>query len=226
MSKDKAPAYLKSAKRPEPSKDKLEELKSLVKSYRDLSAEAVDIATRLSEKQATMNEMKKKTIPEFMEKIGVPSITVEAEGNLPAFEAVRKPFFSAGISADWEEERKEEAYAYLESIGEGDLLKYWVTFPFPREYQPAVSQFLREVKKIKLLVVPKGKKKKERVPVPLPEVERSVHSGTLTKWLRERIESDGNMPNLDKIGGFVGTVAEVKPVKEKKPRSNRPALGA
>ncbi len=225
MSKtDKAPAFLKKAKKPEVAADKLDQVKALVKKYRDETFEANQIATSLSEKQAILNRLKKEEIPSLMEKFGIPSITVEAEGNYPAFTAERKPFYSAGISADWPEEKKQEAYDYLESIGEGDLITNEVSYRFPREYQPAVAQFIREVQKIKLMILPKGKKKKERLSVPPPEVSKGVHSGTLKKWLRERVESDGKMPKLDKIGGFVGVVAEVKEVKEKKPRPNRPEV--
>lgn len=225
-----APAFLKGAKKPEASEDKLEALKKMVRQYRDTRMEVNAIMESAAEKSKVLKEAKEKTIPEFMERIGVPSITIEAEGNYPAYVAERKPFYSAGIRADWPPEMKEEGFAYVESLGYGELIKTFVTFPFPRELQAAVVPFLKACKGLKLTAVveepskkPGGKPKrvKKTFSLPLPEVERTIHAGTLTKWLREQVEDAGFMPKLDKIGGFVGTIADVKEVKEKKPRANR-----
>ncbi len=159
-----------------------------------------------------------------MEKIGVPSITIEAEGNYPAFTAERNPFFAANIAADWPPEKRDEAFAYIESLGYGELIKTFVSFAFPRELQPAVSSFLKVIKSLTLVATVKvgGKKRRLKYKVPTPTIERTIAHGTLTKWLREQVEDEAKMPDLEKIGGFVGNIADVKPVKEKKPRANRP----
>lgn len=229
MSKQ-APAFMAKAKKPEVSADKLEALKTLVRKYRNEKFEVDQLLVSASEKGKSLSEMRKKTIPEFMDKVGVPAITVEAEGNYPAFTAERKPFFQANIAADWPPEMREEAFAYVESLGYGELIKTFITFSFPKDLYPAVVPFLKACKTMKLVAMvdqpaAKGKKpkrKKVQFTLPLPEVEKTIHAGTLTKWLREQVEEEGFMPKLDKIGGFVGTVADVKEVKEKKPRANRP----
>lgn len=231
-----APAFMKDAKKPEASADKLEALKKLIKDYRNTKFEVDAIMQSAIEKSKTLEEAKKKTIPEFMDKIGVPSITLEAEGNYPAFECKRKPFYSANIQADWPPELREEGFKYVESLGYGELIKTFVTFAFPKDQQGAVLPFLKSCKGLTLTamvdVPTKGKNGKPGKPkrvrqtfsLPIPEVEKTIHAGTLTKWLRESVEDEGFMPKLDKIGGFVGVVADVKEVKEKKPRANRPKL--
>jgi hypothetical protein len=232
----KAPSFVK-GKKATPSPDKLEALKAMVREYRNKQHSVNLSLVEISETQRELTEMKKKTIPEFMEKVQVPSITVDPEvvGNVsyPAFTAERKPFYSANIAADWPPTLKEQAFAYVEKMGYGELMKTFVTFAFPRDLQPAVVPFLKACKSLKLVAVveevnAKGKKVKRRreFDVPVPEVEKTIHSGTLTKWLREQVENEGNVPDLDKIGGFVGTVAEIKEVKEKKPRANRPQPAA
>ncbi len=225
----KAPAFLKNAKKAEPSKDKLEELKAMVKEYRNKQHAVNAILAEAAEASASLSEAKKKTIPEFMEKIGVPSITIDPEvvGNVsyPAFTAERKPFYSANIAADWPPELRDAAFDYIEKQGYGELIKTFLTFAFPRDLQAAVVPFLKACKSMKLTFTVKEGKKNKRVtvPVPVPEIERTIHAGTLTKWLREQVENEGTVPDLTKIGGFVGTVADVKEVKEKKPRANRVA---
>lgn len=69
-----------------------------------------------------------------------------------------------------------------------------------------------------MLVVVANKKKggkNIRLDVPEPRVERTVHWATLTAWLRRQVEENKFIPDLSKIGGFIGRRAAPKEVKEK-----------
>lgn len=222
------PAVAKAMRRGDggPSADKLEHLKQLAREARDALIAVTSVSERLAAAKQTYKEYREKKLPDFMEQIRVPSITLEADGNLPAFEATRKPFYSAGISKDAEnsEERREAMYEYLDEIGHGDLVTKTVTFDFPREVSDAaIARFIKAARKIKLEAFespPKGSKAKRgpRIEVPHAEIERGVHSGRLTAWLKRQVEDHDFVPDLSKIGGFIGTVVDLLPVKEKKKR--------
>lgn len=215
-----APSFLDQVEKVVPQNDKLEELKKLIRQYRDDKFEVDNILQSAQEKNKALNELKRKIIPEFMQEIGVPSITLEAEGNYPAFTTECKPFYAANIAADWPPELREAAFEYIEKLGYGELIKTFVTFAFPRELQKTVVPFLKNCKDMEITVTEKdGSKTNFKLPV--PEVQRTIHPGTLAKWLREQVEKGGAIPDLDKIGGFVGVVADVKEVKERKVRAKR-----
>lgn len=212
--------------------DRLEELKKLVRNARTLSIMIGEKKAEVAELEGRLAKAKNEVIPTFMDEIRVPSITIDAEGNYPAFECVARPFYRANIAADWEPAKKEEAFAYLESIGEGDLIKTSVTYYFTREEAAMVKPFLAAVTKLKFTIkvvsfIGKGKKRRktektQKVSPPPAVVEKTVQWNTLTAWLRRKVETSGTIPKLDKIGGAVGTVADLKPVEvQKAPQVNQ-----
>lgn len=216
MSTKKPPKWMDKVKKPEVSRGKLETIKRAVREVRDLTLTHDSLTEQASSVKKKITELEMKKLPDIMEGAGVPSITLEAEGNLPAYEAKSKAYYSAGIKADWPDEDRTRAFDYLVSIGHGELIRTEVTYGFPKDTPPAVvDRFLREVRKIKLGA---GKK---AVSIPFPTLERGVNTQTLTAWLKDQVENEGFMPKLDLIGGFVGKKVSIKEVKEKKPRAGR-----
>jgi hypothetical protein len=207
----------------EPSPDKLDELRKLVRNARVLKMEIERLEEDKAELERRYTKARTEVIPAFMEENNIPAITIGKEGNYPAYDCVVRPYYRANIAADWEPAKKEEAFKYLESIGEGDLIKTAVTFYFPQEHYAAVSLFLKAVGRLKFVVkvaefVGRGKSKRKivkkmTVKPPLAVVEKSVQWNTLSAWLRRRVERTGVVPKLDKIGGSVGVVADLKEVE-------------
>jgi len=203
------------------SEDKLDRLRVLVGAARDIQMMVTQKEEEIDALKARLTKARTLDIPQFMEDNGIPAITLGAEGNAPAVECVRVPFYQANIKTDWEPQRRDAAFAYLEKIGEGDLIKTTITYFFPKEDQGATGDFIEKVSKLKIVKkvgkAKKGAKQKvEAVRVPTPVIERGVPWNSLTAWLKRKVENDKFVPDLEKIGAFVGTVADIKPLKEKK----------
>jgi hypothetical protein len=116
------------------------------------------------------------------------------EGNLPEIEVKVEAFYSASIAKGWDAAKKKAAFAYLESLDAGDLIKTIVSIPFKREERD-------EVQKLVDLVEDEGFE---------TEVEESVHASTLKSWLKERTEKHKEETDLEKIGGMIGRIAKLK----------------
>lgn len=222
---DAVRAAIKAAPKKEAEPDKLDELRKLVRNARILAVEIGEKEEEVSRLKERYERARTDVIPTFMVENNIPSITLGAEGNYPPYECVAKPYYRANIAADWEPKRREEAFEYLESLGEGDLIKTSVTFYFSREESGMVAPFLKAVRKLKFLVdvvayVGKGKarrkiKRREKVLVPPAVVERTVQWNTLSAWLRRKVEGEGVVPKLEKIGGAMGTIADISEVEVK-----------
>lgn len=184
---------------PAPSEDGLSRLREAVASARDLERTIGDLTERLSDRKRQLNEIRQKTLPDLFQEVGVKSVVLEPSGNLPAYEAEVRPYFSANIAADWDEERRERAFAWLSEQGEGDMIKTIYTVELGRgtsKMQKALSAALR---KLKVAF----------------SARKGVPHTTLTAWLRERYKKGEPLspPELETIGATVGVVATLKEKK-------------
>ena len=193
------------AARPEDNTDKLAELKRGVQKARDLTQEKADLESRLKETNIALEEMKRKTLPDLLASAGVPSIEIEAEGNQPGFRVDLKDDYYANIPADWPEDQRKAAFAYLTSLGEGDLIKTEVITSFGREDRESALAFANELSR-------EGKSVALKEAIPFQ---------TLTAWLKNKAEKHAKdpaknpLPDLDKINGKIGKIVVIKPLKEK-----------
>jgi len=204
---DAPPSFLADAisARPEDNTDKLEQLKAGVAKARSLTLEKEDLEARLKEANIALEEMKRKTLPDLLANAGVPSIEIEPDGNQPGFKVELKDDYYANIPADWPQDQRKAAFAYLTSLGEGDLIKTEVITSFGREDREAALAFANELAK-------EGKS------VALKE---AIPHSTLTAWLKNKAEKHAKdpvknpLPDLDKINGKIGKICTIKPLKEK-----------
>lgn len=205
-----------SERKPVLPSEKLEKLKGMVRDARDLQIRIANGNELLGKLNGEFNEYKTKTIPDYMEGLGVPSITVDMGGNEPPFTARVRAYYKANIEADWPEEKRQEAFDYLKEIGHDDLIKTYVSFAFPKGVTTKeIEQFTKAVKAIKI------KAGKTFLGIPIPEIERGVHWGTLTSWLKDQVERVKFIPDLDKIGAKVGKIAVIEEVKTDNNRSKQ-----
>lgn len=198
------PAHLQRAITETPPRvegDKLLELREMVAAARDLEKERDMLNERLKEVNSALDGPEGyyfRKLPSLMSEIGVPSITIEANGNLPAYVATASPYYKASIAADWPEEKRKEAFDYLEEIEAGDLIKTEVTVAFPREQRELAVKFKEMVDK---------KYHSNSI------IKENVAWNTLTAWLKEQVEEVGEIPQLDKIGGVVSRIVKLKEKK-------------
>lgn len=194
------PAALKAAvlkSKPASDPDATARLREAVTKARGIQTNIEDLEIQIAAQKADLNKMFREELPDLMDAIGSLSIELAGDGNQPNFVAKLVPYYHANISAKWEAEKRKRAFDWLEANGHGDLIKTNVAVPFRREDRKKAVAF--------------AEKNKELGPI----VKEEVHFGTLTSWLREQVEEKNTLPPLDLIGGDVGRVVEIKPVKIK-----------
>lgn len=181
-----------------PSEDTLEKIRAKAKEAKNIELDITDLEEQIKRLNARLHQIIFSELVDMMANAKVDALEVAAEGNRAAFNARLKPYYSASIPADAPEEKRIAAFAMLEANKAADIIKTIVTVNFPKEERKAVAAFIKKL--------PKGV---------THDVKASVHKGTLTKWLRERVESGGVVPPLEPINGVVGRTVELKDIKEK-----------
>jgi hypothetical protein len=199
--KTATPALVAAMKnRPPVPEDRLDQLRDAVRRARDLRLKLEELERQVEDTTASITAIEQHELIDIMDQAGVPSITLAAEGNLPGYIAKAQPYHHANIAAGWPEERRQAGFDYLESQNAGDLVKREFTIVIAREDHALGKRIEAGLKKLKVEYA----------------VKLSTPWGTLTAWLKERIEMDQVIPDLDKIGGTVGRVVKLKPLKEDK----------
>lgn len=176
-----------------PNEDLLLKIKATAQSLRDKKYEIKNIEERLSAAKDDLRTITRDTLPDLMAQAGMPRMTIEAEGNTPAFEIRVRPFARANIAASWPVDQREAAFEWLDDHGHGDLIKTCITLELPREDRSGALELLGKLRSL-------GYE---------PKIEEAVHHMTLSKWLKEMIKR-GEIVPLDIIGAEVGTEATIK----------------
>lgn len=179
------------------SGDMLKKLSDKATELRDVELEIATLEERLSTLNTRKYNIEREELPELMGEAGVDSVGIPASGNQPALDLKLRPFYKAGIGAEWEPERRQAGFDYLDEVGAGDLIKTGLIVAFAREDREEAKTLLKQLRKL-------GHK---------PEIKQDVHWATLTSWLKEKSEA-GDDVKLDLIGGQVGMI--VKPTPRKK----------
>lgn len=180
----------------QPNNDRLVELRRVATNARDLELQIAEQEEQLRNLKSQLNELYKTTLPDLMDNAGVDHVGIPAIGNLPAMDFRMRPYYSANIAASWPQERKEIAFDFLTTMAAEDLIKTEVKAALPKGKLELAKKLVQAAAALK-------------IPTTLT---KSVHSGTLSAWLRELVEKHHTIPkveDLEKIGGSIGRV--VKP---------------
>jgi hypothetical protein len=183
----------------EPSKDRLVRLKEAVASLRDLELEKANLAEKLSGLNASIQKYTREDLPDLFLATGLSSLTLEPQGNLPAYTAKLETEVKAVIQKDWPPEQREAAFSWLHDQGADDLIKATITVTFDKEE-------VDKAKALRRVLVDEGYN---------VNFEMTVHHMTLSSWLRERWSSRNMPPNISTIGGYVGPVVRLATKKGK-----------
>lgn len=189
-----APAFLASKAPPAQPEDRLQAIRAKVAELRDLEQTKADLDERLKAVNVAIYDLQHKKLPELMAEVRIKSLTIGPDGNSPGVTAKLSPYYKANIETEWPEDRRKAALDYLTAEGHGDLIKTVVAVSFNREARDAALSFLAELKQSGLSA----------------EAKETVHHMTLTAWLKEQVERHSKVPDLDKIGGTVGSIVKVK----------------
>lgn len=177
-----------------PSDDQLVQLRDLLAQARDKEEEKAFLEERLKTVNKELTELQFRTLPDAFEELGISSFTLAPDGNHPAVTAEAKPYFKANIAASWPADKRQEAFQYLTETGHEDLIKTKLVLAFPRAERAAAKEIISELRKRGLS----------------PEIKEDVPHSTLTAWLKEQVEKFQQLPDLEKIGGAVGRIVNLK----------------
>jgi uncharacterized protein YfeS len=158
-------------------------LSRLIRESQKVDDEIKQTEQFLKDLKAKKRVVDEEDIPALMQELGVESLTVD--GNKVSVEK----FVSARIPDD----RKEEAYGFLRSIGEGDIIKNDVVVSFGMGQDNVAGAVLDDLRT-------KGLE---------PNQKTHIHPMTLRSWVKNRIESQQEI-DYDTFGVYVGNRAVIK----------------
>lgn len=176
------------------NQDKLENVRNRVREMRDIEVRMDQLEEQLSQTKKEHFQLIHNDLPDLFSELNIDKLGLPAEGNLPAYDVELKPFYQANIAVAWPEEKRAEAFNWLEQNGAGDLIKTTLTINFGRE-QSHIAQQLKE----------SLEKQNYEVKSAL-----TVSHQTLTAFVKEQIERHHETPPLDVLGAQVGLVVRPK----------------
>jgi len=157
-------------------------LSGLIRQSLEVDQKIADAEQYLKDLKFQKRKVNEEDIPNLMQEMGMDSVTVD--GNKVAL----RQFVHARIADD----KKDEAFAWIRSIGEGDIIKNDVTVSFASGEDNMAGAVVDDLRN-------KGLE---------PAQKTHVHPMKLKAWVRDRIES-GQDIDFDTFGVFVGTEAKI-----------------
>lgn len=179
----------------------------------DITVKIAETESLLSSLKETKQEYERKKLPDYMTKVGQDKI------GLPEFDVdlVMEDFTHANISSDWEPERRQKAFDYLEVRGDGDLIKCVLTIAFPR-YMLWLARAVQRV--LEGLRFPnEASPEDDEVSVPPSEMEMTVPWNTLTAFCKEQLKK-GQPLDLEVLGCTTGKIVKIKD-RNKQPKKRK-----
>ena len=168
------------------SEGETSKLSSLIRQSIDLGKEVELAEKHLKDLQQRKRTVDEEDIPSLMDQLGVESLTVD--GN--------KVSIDKYVSARIPDDRREEAFSFIRSIGEGDIIKNEVVVGFGMGQDNIAGSVVDDLRN-------KGLE---------PAQKTHIHPMTLRTWAKNRIEK-GDTIDFDLFGVYVGTRAKIRVAK-------------
>lgn len=192
MNKNPPKAMLTDAM-PQASPDKLDKARDAVRRVRDLKSEKEDAERRVKEIGAAIQELEHKELPELFDDAKIKGLELAAEGNQPAFVAKVQSYYRVNIAADWPDEKRGEAFAWLAKNGHEGMIKTVITIELGLGQRAVAKKVQAALKKLKVGY----------------SASMGVPWNTLTAFVREQIEEKQAPVPLDTLGATVGRVVRL-----------------
>jgi hypothetical protein len=158
-------------------------LSNLVRESIALDQQIKDAEQYVKDLKYKKRKVNEEDIPALMQEMGMDSLTVD--GNKIAL----RQFVHARIPED----QRDQAFSWLRSIGEGDIIKHDVTVSFNTGQDNIAGAVVDDLRQQGLD----------------PAQKTHVHPQTLKAWVKGRIES-GKDIDFEMFGVYVGNEATIK----------------
>jgi hypothetical protein len=165
-------------------------LRNGAKALRDLHLLKADLEDQVKQVENRITKIERDELPELFRKAKLSSLTVEADGNHPAFVAERNTVYSASIPQD----KRLDAFQWFESQGHGDLIKSVITIQF------GMQEHEKRLATMKLL---------DNHGVEYYTNE-SIHHMTLKAFVRHEVKAGHIIPH-DLLGVYIYDEIQIKP---------------
>jgi hypothetical protein len=176
------------AKEPEEVVD-LTQIRKKAVELRDSYLQKNDLENQLREINSKISKVERSDLPELFRDAGISSITVEADGNHPAFVAERNTVYTAKIPED----KRLEALQWFDQQGHGDLVKSVINITF------GMHEHEKRLAVMKLL---------DNHGVEYYTNE-SVHHMTLKAFVKSELQANRIIP-MDLLGAYVFDQVQIK----------------
>lgn len=181
----------------------LDAINKMGKTAAELQSEITRLEARTKELKTKQYQLLNKEMPSAMDELQVGYIGVDG------YELRVQSYYKANIAADDPEEVREEAFAWVEQAGGGDIISNVVTVAFPKEDSAAAAEFYEEI----------SRRFDNQRSVAIKR-EKAVPWNRLTSWLKDYVETPPvkgktKLPvPLELLHATIGRVVKIKPVKE------------
>lgn len=181
-----------------PNMEMIAQVRDAARKTRDLLLTLSDLDSQISEKKKELTALKTQTLPDLLNAAKLTALTLEPEGNTPAYEVELKPWYSAAIDKD----NPAPAHNWLEEHGYGDIVKHTFTISFSRDEDVRAQAFRDLLREHRYQY----------------EEKRSVHPSTLQAFVKEQIEEYGTALPRDLLHLEVGQMAKIGELKVQRKR--------
>lgn len=171
-----------------PDDDKLAQVRDLALAYVRAERAVEELEQRLKTAREAARDLAERQLPERLQALGLPGLKLPHGAELDL-----KPFCACSIPP----EKRERAYAWLDEIGAGDLIKHEVIASFGRGEDESARELYESLRASGLPV----------------EDKKTVHFQTLNAFLRRRLENGDKLPD-DALDIYAGTHAKLKVPKD------------
>jgi len=162
----------------------------LARKMREMEQEIESADQRLKSLKEQYLKLTDQELPAVLEELGIAEMKLDDGSKIKLTQV-----YGASIPVD----RREEAFAWLRENGYDDIIKNTVACSFGRGEDDKASKFTESIRRMGLA----------------PDTKTEVHAMTLKAFVRERVETGGELP-MDLFGAFVGQRAVIKNATVKK----------
>lgn len=175
------------------SDEELKRAQRLAKEFVDIGVNLEQLEKDIKELKGRKHQIESREIPDLFGEIGVDVIGLPDD----RCDVVVRPYYKANIPASWDEQRREEAFRWLEDNGHGDVIAVTVSVDFQRGEKGLADSLVQLIK--------------EKFPgsnAHPVKVSMGVPWTTLTALVKEQVEKGEAVP-LETLGATVGQVAKI-----------------
>ena len=176
-------------------------IRNRARQLRDAYLKKNDLESQIKSVDQSIKKIERDELPEMFTNAGISSVTVEASGNHPAFVAERSTVYTAKIPDD----KRQDAFQWLEQHGHGDLVKSVINIYFGMQEHEKYLEVIKLLSSHVSELFPKDRSIQFYT-------NESVHHQTLKAFVKREVQ-DGHLIPFDLLGAYIFDEVKIKEEK-------------